>query len=205
MRLKNGGVVLSRRYIVYRHTAPSGKSYIGITTKSIRERIRGGYNHNIFMKRAIEKYGWENITTEIISDHATREEASLLEAYYIESLETRDHTKGYNIEEGGVKRKSYSEETRRKISEAAKKRHRPCSEETRVKLISIAKGKAVRNVDTGEEYSSAREAFRQTGISYKGISAVCHGYKKHAGGFRWEFVNGTIDDVEEVQAGRRAY
>lgn len=190
---------------MYRHITPSGKSYVGVTTKSIKERIQGGYEHNKFMKSAIEKYGWESIETEIISDHATPEEASLLETYYIEALETKDHKKGYNIEDGGIKRRSYSDETRRKISEAAKKRHRPCAPDTREKLIALSKRKPVRNIDTGEEYSSAREAFRQTGISYKGISAVCHGYKKHAGGFRWEFVNGTIDDVEEVQAGRRAY
>ena len=162
---------MSKRYIVYKHTTPSGKSYIGITTKSIRERIYGGYKHNLFMRRAIEKYGWENITTEILADSATPEEASLLEAYYIESLETKDHTKGYNIEDGGVKRSSYSEETRKKISEAAKKRHRPCTPET-------------------------REATRVTGINNRKISAVCHGRKKHAGGYRWEFIDGKLNDVD---------
>ena len=187
---------MSKRYIVYKHTTPSGKSYIGITTKSIRERIYGGYKHNLFMRRAIEKYGWENITTEILADSATPEEASLLEAYYIESLETKDHTKGYNIEDGGVKRSSYSEETRKKISEAAKKRHRPCTPETREKLIAKAKGKPVRNIDTGEEYASAREATRVTGINNRKISAVCHGRKKHAGGYRWEFIDGKLNDVD---------
>lgn len=37
------------------------------------------------------------------------------------------------------------------------------------------------------EYPSAREAERQTGVGFKGISACCHGKAKSAGGYGWTF------------------
>ena len=80
---------MSKRFIVYRHTTPSGKCYVGITTTSVRERIRSGYLHNRYMKSAIEKYGWDNIRTEILAENVTQEEASLLETFLIESFETK--------------------------------------------------------------------------------------------------------------------
>lgn len=181
---------MSSRYIVYKHTTPSGKSYIGITTRSLRERIRGGYLHNRHFKSAIEKYGWQNIKTEILADTATAEEASLLESYYIAAFETNDRSKGYNVELGGVYRNSFSDETRKKISEAAKRRHRPCTPEQKIKLSQKAKKKAVRNVDTGEEFPSIAEAARTLKHSAKHIADVCHGRSKRAAGYRWEFING---------------
>ena len=181
---------MSKRYLVYKHTTPRGKSYIGITTNSWRERIRAGYRHNIYLERAIKKYGWERITTEILADSVTPEEASLLEIYYIESFETKDHTKGYNIEDGGVQKNSCSEDTRRKLSEAAKRRHTPISEATKKKLSSLAKKKAVRNIDTGEVYESLTAAGRSLNKNYKHIGDVCNGKRRTAYGYRWEFING---------------
>jgi len=177
-----------KRFIVYKHTTPSGKSYIGITSKCLRERIHSGYTKNRYITRAINKYGWDNITTEILAENVTPMEASLLETYYIESLETKDRSKGYNIEDGGISKKRVSEETIRKISEAAKKRHRPTSEKTKEKLSKKAKKKKVRNVDTGEEFPSLRAAGNSVGQSYKHISDVCHGRRPTAFGFRWEFI-----------------
>jgi len=181
---------MSKRYIVYRHIMPSGKSYIGITTHSLRERIRSGYPHNLHMRNAIAKYGWENITTEILAESVTPEEASLLETFYIEAFGTKDRSKGYNIEDGGVQRNSFSDETRRKLSAAAKKRHTPISVATRKKLSDQARKKPVRNIDTGEVFPSLAAAGKSVGHSYKHISDVCNGKRKKAFGFRWEFING---------------
>lgn len=44
-----------------------------------------------------------------------------------------------------------------------------------------------------KEYISAREAERETGISYKLISAVCHGDKLSTHGFIWRFKGDTFD------------
>lgn len=38
-----------------------------------------------------------------------------------------------------------------------------------------------------EQYPSAREAARQTGISHKHISSCCNGKRQTTGGYRWKF------------------
>lgn len=48
--------------------------------------------------------------------------------------------------------------------------------------------RAVRRLDTGEEFLSTGEANRKTGISQGNISAVCRGVRKSAGGLRFAFV-----------------
>ena len=181
---------MGRRYFVYKHTTPCGKSYIGITTNSIRERIRAGYRRNTHFGRAIQKYGWKNIQTEILAENVTRAEASLLESYYIKSFDTQNPEKGYNLADGGINPMMSREETWEKISAAAKKRHRPMREETRGKLRERAHKKPVRNVDTGEEYPSINAAARAINGSFKHIADVCHGRRKIANGYRWEFCNG---------------
>ena len=186
---------MGKRYIVYKHTTPSEKVYVGITTQSVSQRIRGGYRHNIYFRNAMEKYGWDKIKTEILADSVTAEEATLLETYYIATFDAKDHTKGYNIDDGGVQKNSFSDETRKKISEAAKRRHTPISDETKKKLSRKARKKAVRNVDTGEVYESITAAGRATYQTYKHISEVCRGKRKTAGGYRWEFIDGSTDAV----------
>lgn len=48
--------------------------------------------------------------------------------------------------------------------------------------------KRVRNVDTGEIYSSVRAAGRATGVCSISISYCLNGKQKHAGNYRWEVV-----------------
>ena len=178
-------------YTVYKHTTPSGKSYIGITKNSIKARIGGGYRHNKYMTSAIEKYGWENIVTEIIAEDVTLDEANLLESYYIASLETTDHRNGYNICNGGLSWNSKADEVRKKLSEAAKKRHTPIGPETRKKLLKLSMNKKpVLCVETGEVYPSFGEAMRQTGIDRYSISKCCSGKLKTAGKFHWRCIDG---------------
>ena len=50
-------------------------------------------------------------------------------------------------------------------------------------------GKAVRCIETGEEYYSASYAARKIGISDSGISRACRGECGIAGGYHWEFVD----------------
>lgn len=55
--------------------------------------------------------------------------------------------------------------------------------------------------DTGKiiaVYESAREAYRQTGISYKGISSCCNGEKKTYGGYKWAFYTEGVTTIEST-------
>ena len=55
--------------------------------------------------------------------------------------------------------------------------------------------------DTGEViafYESAREAYRQTGVNYKGISSCCKGEKKSYGGYKWAFYTEGVTTIEST-------
>lgn len=109
-------------YTVYKHTTPSGKVYIGITSKQPEKRwLNGrGYRQNNHFWNAIKKYGWENIRHEILATGLTREEAGGAEKLYIALLQSNDPQKGYNLTDGGEKGARHTEESRRKLSEAHK-------------------------------------------------------------------------------------
>ena len=87
-------------YCVYRHIFPNGKSYIGIS-KDAEKRWNGGagYNTQPKMARAINKYGWDNVKHEILSERLTKELAQQLEKHYIAEYDSIRN--GYNTSIGG--------------------------------------------------------------------------------------------------------
>lgn len=110
-------------YTVYKHTAPNGKAYIGITVqKNPKRRWQHGlgYRTQTLFFRAILKYGWDNFKHEILFSGLTKEEAEREEIRLIKELHTTDRRYGYNIDNGGNCFGTHSEETKRKISEAQK-------------------------------------------------------------------------------------
>lgn len=127
-------------YCVYKHTSPSGKNYIGITSMKPPEKrwANGrGYSHNAHFTNAINKYGWDNFAHEIIKDGLTKEEAESLERELIEKYRTFDTNDGYNATSGGEVGKQHTEETRKNQSELAKKLWQ--DEEFRQKQIEFKK------------------------------------------------------------------
>lgn len=135
-----------RKWTVYIHTVPkelSGyewdKYYVGITSQKPEKRWRDGhgYKNNKYFSRAIQKYGWENISHEIIASNLTRIEACEMEKKLIQVYKSNDYKFGYNITLGGEsakglipwnKGKKLSEETKKKLSNKLK--GRVYSEET---------------------------------------------------------------------------
>jgi len=89
-------------YCVYKHTAPSGKVYIGITGQKPERRWRGGegYKGTPFYN-AILKYGWENISHEVLANGLSKEEACEMEIEAIREHESQDRERGYNVLAGG--------------------------------------------------------------------------------------------------------
>jgi group I intron endonuclease len=110
------------------HTCPNGKRYVGITSIDPERRWSkgSGYSHQVFFN-AVKKYGWENIKHEILNVVETVEEAVDLEARYIAKYNTTSRFHGYNIAPnaiacGGIPKSRHSDATKRKMSEAAKRR-----------------------------------------------------------------------------------
>ena len=87
---------------IYKYTSPSGKSYIGQTTYSIYDRagIDGKrYKNCTIFYRAIQKYGLENFSIEIL-DEVPEEELELKENEYMRKYNTIKPN-GYNYYEVG--------------------------------------------------------------------------------------------------------
>lgn len=138
-----------RRYIVYKHTSPSNKVYIGITSQTNpNKRWRNGKNYNIYIKNAIQKYGWNNFKHEVLFSNLTEVEAKQLEIELIAKYNSTNRKFGYNITLGGESGNGYkhTEETKRRISNTEKGRPSPLkgkhmSEETKKKISEANKGK----------------------------------------------------------------
>lgn len=109
-------------YTLYKHTTPSNKVYIGITSMKVKKRWCGGrgYRHNPHFYKAILKYGWGNIKHEILLTGLTKEKAEWWEKRLIKKYNSTDQRYGYNLEGGGNLQKEISENTREKISLALK-------------------------------------------------------------------------------------
>jgi len=138
----------------------NGKSYIGLKSKTVEES-EDYYGSGKLINQAIDKYGKENFTKEILERNIKSHEIlNDQEIYWIEKIDT--YHNGYNLTKGGqgnlgrvaseetkskLKKaftgRKRSEETKLKISEAAKKYNvgRPVSEETRRKISEAMKGR----------------------------------------------------------------
>ena len=86
-------------YTVYCHTNKlNGKRYVGIT--SMRPEVRWGNGNNYRSSRhfnfAIEKYGWDGFTHEVIAEGLTKEEACQMEQDLIKKYKTTNDRYGYN-------------------------------------------------------------------------------------------------------------
>lgn len=131
-----------------------------------------------------------------------------MEIKLIDKYDTRDPRKGYNINIGGecgALGLHRSADTRKKISEANKRRH--LSSETRLKISESHKGilpsaearrkmseshkgkntKAVICVETGTVYSSVGEAAKSIGVTRNAIGYVLRGVTKTSGGYHWRY------------------
>ena len=86
-------------YIVYKHTAPNGKVYIGITGFDPKYRwLNGrGYDQQSVFFNAIIKYGWINFKHEILFTELTKEEALDKEEQLIRHFKSYDRHYGYNV------------------------------------------------------------------------------------------------------------
>lgn len=117
---------MNNNYIVYMHTSPNNKKYIGITSQKPERRWRKngeGYKDNLYFWRAIQKYGWDNFKHDILNTGLTKEEAELKEVELIAYYNSNNVNFGYNMSiggESGSKGYKYTEEQRKRLSENRK-------------------------------------------------------------------------------------
>lgn len=179
---------MNNEYCVYMHRNKlNDKKYIGITKTSVSKRWGkdgGGYRNNKqpLFSRAIEKYGWDNFEHIILYDGLSQQDACDKEVELIKKYNTQNPKFGYNIQPGGQLGNYgivFSEESKKKMSEAKKghhlteetKRkisesnigHKPCvhTEETKRKLSEVNKGKKLTE-ETKQKISESLKGIKRS-------------------------------------------
>lgn len=192
-------------YIVYKHTTPSNKVYIGITSRNLNRRWENGvgYRNNKYFYNAILKYGWNNIKHEILFTGLSKEEACKKEIELISKYDSTNTKKGYNISNGGTVGSSFklSKEAKNKVrlSKLGKSpwnKNIHWNKEIKEKImLSHNDRKKVRCIENNIIYNSIKEASRKTNIDKKNISYCCRKVKhyKTAGGYHWKFIEQEVD------------
>lgn len=135
-----------KNYCIYRLTSPSGKVYIGQTCnfKARMRKYKGKATINQQkIYRAIQKYGWDNFTKEIILENLTLEEANQKEILQIKLHNSVKE--GYDIAHGGggLLGMIRTDQTRKKMSDSRK--GIKYSEETLRRMSESRKGIAAWN------------------------------------------------------------
>lgn len=199
-----------KSYTVYKHTSPSGKVYIGITSKKPEYRWNHGRGYKeidqpVFY-RAIKKYGWDNITHEILYSGLQEKDAKNLEISLIKQYKSLGLS--YNITDGGDgfrgathrKGKKASEETKRKMREARRGTNKGVNNpmygrhETNPAYGKFGKehpaSKVVYQYDLLgnfiKKWDCISDAQRCLNIIVTHITACCNGRQKTAGGYIWK-------------------
>lgn len=188
----------------------NGKRYVGVTSKEKpkhRWNSGRGYMENAHFYSAICKYGWEGFEHEILYSGLTEQQAKETEIRLIADWNTKNPKYGYNMTSGGDGTPGYhpSDETRAKLSEA--RRRENLSQETLLRRSNSLRGRVFTDEHKkkigdgnskrismmsrdGEElrvFRSASDAENELGISHAHISQCCHGSRKSAGGYIWQF------------------
>ena len=159
-------------YCVYRHTSPSGKVYIGITSQKPQDRWDSGhgYKANRHFSNAIKKYGWSNIAHDVLFEGLSQKEAEGKEVELIALYNSSDRKYGYNIALGG-RVHNVSEETRMKLS--ASHKGKKLSQAQRAKMSESRRGE--KHPMYGKHHTE--ESRRKMSEAHKGRSPWCAGLK----------------------------
>ena len=182
------GTENDRHFTVYMHQSPSGKRYIGITGGPVKRRWHEQHYYTCAaFYKAIQKYGWENISKHIVSVFLTREEAERAERYLISKYHTTDPEFGYNILPGGNISNGVTEDGRKRSADFHRGRKR--SEETIRKIrdgqMTAGKTCSVVCFETGQVFVSEAEAERELGICRGGINSVLNNPYRTCAGYHW--------------------
>lgn len=150
-------------WIVYKHTSPNQKVYIGITSQSRTRRWQHGlgYRTQQYFWRAIQKYGWDNFKHEVLFENLTAEEASEKEIELIAFYQSWHPEFGYNVSTGGGGSSGYhlSDEQKGKIGRRTKELWE--NQEYRDRIITSLTGRPVTD-ETKKKLRNAMTEFYST-------------------------------------------
>ena len=176
---------------VYKHTSPTNKIYIGITSKEPKERWACGYGYrrNDHFNKAIKKYGWKNIKHEILYTNLTQKEAEQKEKELIAYYKSNNKKFGYNNANGGLAGGSIKteEEKKHQSEDKIKKWKNPKYREMVLDKLIAKHGLKVECVETGKKYKSLTEASKDINGYGRIIKACCNGEREEYKGYHWKY------------------
>ena len=205
-----------KEYTVYIHkNLKNDKYYVGCTSQNPKKRWDSGwgYQRNPKMWKDIQESDWNKDWVHgILGKFENEQDALKYESFLIAMLDTINN--GYNISEYNSHHCKHTEESKRKISESMTGivftgEHRKklsesltgheISEETKKKISEAMTGKHNRpqksvlqlsiNGELIAEYTSVKEAERQTGCNKGHICECCKGKLKSTGGYVWRYAS----------------
>lgn len=152
-------------YLIYKHTSPSGKAYIGQTNNYAKrcDKHKRDKACRAFAN-AISHYGWDSFTHEILHSSLTIDEANTLEALCIAQHNTLSPY-GYNLRTGGLNSRP-SEETRAKMSATAM--GKIVTPETRAKMVLANKNRSLETRNKHLVVMSTPEVRAKMSAAHKG-------------------------------------
>jgi group I intron endonuclease len=180
-------------HVIYKLTFPNSKVYIGQTCNMVKRMSnykQESVNRNSAVCNAVCKYGWANVTIEIIK-RCTPNRADFWERKFIKQFKSTDIKFGYNLESGGHENKILSLEARKKMSDNHHRRGvfgKDNPDSIAVYQIDIATGNIIK------EWSSLADIQRELGISTTNISKACSGRVKTARKYIWVYKNSYSKD-----------
>ena len=177
-------------WTVYKHTSPSGKVYIGITSKEPKYRWNSGHGYRQCKGfwNSIQKYGWNNFKHEILFQDLTKQAAETLERELIRQYHSTDSKYGYNILPGGDATQGVPAWNKGLPKEQSHLYGKPKSKEQREKIAKTL-SKPILCVELDAVFESAQDASKKLNIQFSNISRCLHGRSHTAGGYHWRWAS----------------
>lgn len=213
-----------KRFVLYKHTCPNGKIYIGITSKKpeIRWNHGKGYQQNKHFYNAILKYGWDNIKHEILFKNVSEKDIYNLEQKAIAQYKSNNRRYGYNNSIGGENAGlgvKYSKERKKRISIATSgannpfynKKHKPEVIDY-LKRVNLGRKHTPKEIKKMIDKSPLKKTVYQYDTELNLINTFCSkreamrktgiemghaltGEKRTAGGYIWSYKEIHVDEI----------
>lgn len=170
---------------IYKITSPRGRVYIG-QSKNIKRRwgiyrTPKGTNSQKLLSKSFKKYGWENHQFDII-EYCSEDELNCSERFWQDQFDVLNGGLNCVLQDCGEKRKVYTDEFRKRISEKMLGDKNPnwgrkCTKEEiekRVKSRGCMKGEKAPNygkIQSEEQKQKSSKTRLEKGIGRRGESA----------------------------------